>query len=298
MAAAPQAIHTPASAPERGLFADFLQRYAKNRVAIGAAIVLGLIMLSALLAPVISPHNPNLGHLLHTDHGPMPGHLLGTDDLGRDVLSRLIYGGRISISVGLVAAFISMVLGILIGSVAGYFGRWVDNVLMRCVDIVLSIPVFALLIVVAAIVQHPTVFTVMLVIGLVSWPGVARIVRGEFLTLRERDYIEAEKAEGATGSRIMWRHLLPNAMAPIIVSTALGVANAILTEAGLSFLGLGVQQPTPSWGNMLRSAFTWRAVVYYWWEWVPAGLAILITCVCIYVMGDALRDALDPRLRT
>jgi peptide/nickel transport system permease protein len=137
----------------------------------------------------------------------------------------------------------------------------------------------------------------MLVIGLVSWPGVARIVRGEFLGLREREFVEAERAAGARGSRIMWMHLLPNAMAPIIVAAALGVANAILTEAALSYLGLGVQPPVPSWGNMLQAASNWRAIAYFWWQWVPAGVAILLTTVSIYVIGDALRDSLDPRLK-
>jgi peptide/nickel transport system permease protein len=283
--------------PAPSAFSAFLRRYARNRVAVGAAVVLALIMLSALFAPVLSPHDPNAQTLKLLNHGPMPGHPLGLDEIGRDELSRLIYGGRISISVGLVSAAIAMFLGILVGAVAGYFGGWVDNVLMRFVDIVLSIPAIALLIVVAAIVPHPGVFTVMLVIGSVSWPGVARIVRGEFLSLRERDFVEAERAAGATGSRIMWVHLLPNAMAPIIVASALAVAGAILTEAALSFLGLGVQQPTPSWGNMLQAASNYRALVYYWWQWIPAGLAILITTVCIYVMGDALRDALDPRLK-
>jgi peptide/nickel transport system permease protein len=274
----------------------FLRRYARNRVAVVAAGVLLIVVLLAVFAPLVTHYDPNAVNIEILNQGPGPGHLLGTDDLGRDEFARLIYGGRISIAVGLVAAAISMVVGILVGATAGYFGGWTDNILMRFVDIVLSIPAIALLIVVAAIVPKPGVTTVMLVIGLVSWPSVARIVRGEFLGLRQREFVEAEKAAGAGGSRIMWRHLLPNAMAPIIVSAALGVANAILTEAALSYLGLGVQQPVPSWGNMLQAASNWRAIAYYWWQWVPAGIAILITTVSIYVMGDALRDSLDPRL--
>jgi len=276
---------------------SFLRRYARNPVAVGAAFTLAAMVVLAVFAPLITHRAPNATDIAVLNQGPGAGHLLGTDDLGRDEFARLIYGGRVSIAVGVVAASISMLVGILVGATAGYFGRWVDNVLMRFVDIVLSIPAIALLIVVAAIVPKPGVTTVMMVIGLVSWPGVARIVRAEFLSLRQREFVEAEKAAGASGSRIMWRHLLPNAMAPIIVAAALGVANAILTEAALSYLGLGVQQPVPSWGNMLQAASNWRALAYFWWQWVPAGVAILLTTVSIYVMGDALRDSLDPRLR-
>ncbi len=303
MAVARNAPRPPLRGEEEGPGAEgspqrsFLGRYARNRVAVAAAAVLLLIMLAALLAPLITHYDPNATDIRVLNQGPGPGHLLGTDELGRDELARLLYGGRVSLAVGLVSAAISMIVGILAGATAGYFGGWADSVLMRFVDVVISIPALALLIVVASIVPNGGLTTVMLVIGLVSWPSVARIVRAEFLGLRKRDFVEAERAAGAGGSRIMWRHLLPNAMAPIIVSAALGVANAILTEAALSFLGLGVQQPTPSWGNMLQAASNWRALALYWWQWVPAGLAVLLTTVCIYILGDALRDSLDPRLR-
>jgi len=221
-------------------------------------------------------------------------HPLGTDDLGRDVLARLLYGARISLLVGFVAVGISCLIGIVIGALAGFYGGLIDAVIMRFVDIMLCFPTFFLILAVIAFL-NPSIWNIMIVIGLTSWMGVARLIRAEFLSLRQRDFVLAAQALGASDGRLIFRHILPNAMSPVLVSATLGVAGAILTESALSFLGIGVQPPTPSWGNMLITGK--QTLGSAWWLSVFPGLAILITVLGYNLLGEGIRDALDPRLK-
>jgi peptide/nickel transport system permease protein len=224
---------------------------------------------------------------------PSRSHLLGTDELGRDVLSRIIYGTRISLEVGFVAVGISILIGTFFGSISGYYGGRVDPIIMRIVDIMLTIPTFFLILAVIAILE-PSIFNIMAVIGITGWMGVARLIRAEFLTLKERDFVLASKAAGASDMRIIFRQILPNAISPVFVAATLGVATAILVESSLSFLGIGVPPPAPSWGNILNSGKDNIEVA--WWLSLYPGLAILITVLSYNLVGEGLRDALDPRL--
>lgn len=255
-------------------------------------MVLALFFAGAL-APVVSPFNPNDIDRKHILEPPGISHPLGTDDLGRDVLSRMLYGSRISLSVGFIAVGIATVIGVIIGAVSGYYGRWTDRIIMRVIDIMLSIPTFFLILAVIAFVG-PSIWNIMIIIGLTSWMGVARLVRAEFLSLKEREFVLAAKALGASNMRIIFKHIMVNSLAPVFVSAVLGVASAILVESALSFLGLGVQPPTPSWGNILTLGKD--NIEIAWWLSVFPGLAILITVLVYNLVGEGLRDALDPRL--
>ena len=260
---------------------------------LGLIIVLG-VTFAAVFAPLIAPFDPNELHLDAILKAPCAEFPLGTDRLGRDVLSRLLYGGRVSLWVGFVAVGISISIGALLGLVSGYFGGLVDEIVMRFVDIMLCFPSFFLILAVVAFLG-PSLFNVMVVIGLTSWMGVARLVRAETLTLREREFVSAARLAGTSTWRIMPRHILPNAMAPVTISAILGIGGAILIESGLSFLGLGVQPPQASWGNMLMDG---KSVIEEasWLSLFP-GLAILITVLGYNLLGESLRDFLDPRLK-
>ena len=259
--------------------------------AAGFALILLLIVI-AVCAPLISPYDPLNQYLSERLTGPSAKHLLGTDDLGRDVLSRMIHGARVSLSVGLIAVGISVLIGTLLGLLSGYFGKWVDTVIMRIVDIMLCFPAFFLILLVIAFLE-PNIYNVMFVIGLTSWPGLTRLVRAQVLSLKEREYIQAAKLLGLSKPRIFFVHLLPNVLSPIIVSATLGVGDAILTESGLSFLGLGIQPPMPSWGQMLTAG---KDYIYMaWWLSLYPGLAILLTVLAFNLLGEGLRDVLDPR---
>jgi peptide/nickel transport system permease protein len=274
------------------MFNLYLNRFKQNKLAlIGLGIIL-LLIISAVFAATIAKDDPTELHLLQRLHGPSSQYLLGTDDLGRDVYSRMIHGIRISLTVGFVAVFISVVIGTLLGLVSGYFGGWVDSVIMRVVDIMLCFPAFFLILIVIAFLE-PNIYNVMIVIGATSWPGLTRLVRAEVLSLRERDFIQAARLLGLGNLRIFFVHLLPNALYPIIVSATMGVGDAILTESGLSFLGLGVQPPTASWGQMLTAG---KEYIYFaWWLSLFPGLAILITVLSFNLLGEGLRNVLDPR---
>ena len=260
---------------------------------LGLIIVLG-VTFAAVFAPLIAPFDPNELHLDAILKAPCAEFPLGTDRLGRDVLSRLLYGGRVSLWVGFVAVGISISIGSLLGLVSGYFGGLVDEIVMRFVDIMLCFPSFFLILAVVAFLE-PSLFNIMVVIGLTSWMGVARLVRAETLTLREREFVSAARLAGTSTWRIMTRHILPNAMAPVTISAILGIGGAILIESGLSFLGLGVQPPQASWGNMLMDG---KSVIEEasWLSLFP-GLAILITVLGYNLLGESLRDFLDPRLK-
>jgi peptide/nickel transport system permease protein len=272
------------------------RRFSRHRLAVTSAIFMVIVVLVVFpLAPLVAPIHPHKIVLTKVGHPPSAEHILGTDLTGRDVWSRIIYGGRVSVSVGLVAVAIYMSIGTLLGSVAGYYGGRVDAIIMRITDTVMAFPVLVILISIVAIVG-PGLFNAMLAIGMIGWTGVARLVRGQVLAIREMDYITAAQAIGVPEGTIIIRHILPNVVAPITVAASFGIAGAILTEAGLSFLGLGVQVPTPSWGNMLNEAQSIAILESYPWLWIPPGLMISLCVLAINFIGDGLRDALDPRM--
>jgi peptide/nickel transport system permease protein len=258
-------------------------------------IIISLVFLLAMLAPFIAPYDPDDINVKAILIEPSWQHWMGTDGLGRDVLSRMLYGGRISLLVGLVAVGISTIIGIILGAIAGYYRGWVDTFIMRLVDVMLSIPSFFLILAVIAFLT-PSIYNVMIVIGLTSWMGVTRLVRAEFLSLSGREFVQASRALGAKDARLIFTHLLPNSLTPIIVSSVLGVAGAVLLESGLSFLGLGVQAPQASWGNILTDGKDY--IQFAWWLSLFPGLAILITVLGYNLLGEGLRDALDPRSNT
>jgi peptide/nickel transport system permease protein len=269
------------------------RRFARNRLSLaGAAVVVCLVFVS-VAAPLIAPYDPTVIDVYNVLSPPSSTHLLGTDELGRDLLSRIIWGSRVSLKVGFVAVGIAIFIGILIGAVAGFYGGIADMILMRFVDMMLAFPTFFLILAVIAILE-PSIFTIMAVIGITSWMDVARLVRAEFLTLKERDFVEAARAVGVNNIRLMFRHILPNALSPVFVAATFGIAGAILVESGLSFLGLGVQPPDPSWGNILTSGKD--NIEIAWWLSLFPGLAILVTVLSYNLIGEGLRDALDPRL--
>ncbi len=269
------------------------RRLVRNRMAMaGAAIVLAMFAM-AMMAPLVG-RDPGAIDIANRLQAPGLAFPLGTDDLGRDVLARILYGARISLLVGFVAVGIATFIGIVLGALAGYYGRWIDALIMRFVDIMLCFPTFFLILAVIAFLQ-PSIWNIMIIIGLTGWMGVARLVRAEFLSLRERDFVMAARALGARDARIIFRHILPNALSPILVSATLGVAGAILTESALSFLGIGVQPPTPSWGNMLISGK--QTLGTAWWLSVFPGLAILVTVLGYNLLGEGIRDAMDPRIK-
>ena len=272
----------------------FWRYFKRNTLAVGGLAFILIIFLVAGFASFIAPYDPGKTDVSLKLRAPSPQHVLGTDQLGRDVLSRMLYGSRISLSVGFVAVAISILIGILVGALAGYYGGWADSLLMRFVDIMICFPSFFLILTVVALLG-PSLVKVMFVIGITSWMGTSRFVRAEFLSLRERDFVQAAKALGVKDLRIIYRHILPNALAPVFVTATLDVATAILVEAGLSFLGFGAQPPAPSWGNILTEGRTY--IFDAWWLTIFPGFAILITVLSFNLLGEGLRDALDPRLR-
>lgn len=276
------------------IFKDSIRRLSRNPLAVAGGAVILLFFVLALFPSVFSSHDPNRIDILKILTPPSESHPLGTDDLGRDVLARMVFGARISLSVGFVAESIAIGIGLLIGLLAGYYGGRVDSVLMRFVDIMLCFPTIFLILAVIALME-PSIWNIMAVIGITSWMGVARLVRAEFLTLKEREFVMASRAVGARDMRIIFRHMLPNALAPVVVSAVLGVGSAILVESGLSFLGMGVQPPTPSWGNILTSGKD--NIEIAWWLSVYPGLAILVTVLGYNLLGEGLQDALNPRLK-
>jgi len=269
-----------------------LERLRRAKLAIAGFIVITVMALAAIFAGHVAPYGQNEIDLFNITAGPSSAHLLGTDELGRDELSRLIYGARISLFVGVSAALISTAIGMLVGAIAGYYGGWVDSALMRFVDLMLAFPSIFLLLIVFAM-RGSSLGTVILFLGLFSWMWLARIIRGEFLSLKQRDFVEAARALGVPDRRLIVRHLLPNVIGPIIVATTLGIAYNILAESGLSFLGFGVPPSTPTWGNMLDAArpnYTTHPILA-----IAPGLALTIAVLAINFVGDGLRDAFDPR---
>jgi peptide/nickel transport system permease protein len=272
----------------------FWTALARNRLALVGGTVVVVLALLAILAPAVAPWDPNRPDVKKILDPPSKRHWFGTDQLGRDVLSRMLYGARVSLAVGFVSVGIAALIGIVLGSVAGYAGGPIEATVMRLVDLMLVFPRLFLLLAVLAFLR-PSIWTIMVVIGLTGWMGVARLVRAEFLSLKEREFVLWSQSVGATGFRVVWRHILPNAMAPVLVAMTLGIPAAILTESGLSFLGIGVRPPTPTWGNILNEGKD--AIEIGWWLSFYPGVAILVTVLSYNLFGEGIRDALDPRLR-
>ena len=322
--------------PKQSYWRLVWRQFARDRIAlVGTGLVLGLFVI-AILAPVLAGSRPIVAHVddkvlfpvlsqksrLIWDqssedsrgwsvyplvrYGPteinlgdnlLPpgnGHLLGTDDRGRDVLSRMIHGSRVSLSVGFVAVSIYTLIGIIMGALAGYYGGWIDGLISRAIEVMICFPTFFLILTVLAFLR-PSIYNIMVIIGLTGWPGVARLVRGEFLKQRKMDYVSAAKAVGASDGRIIFYHILPNSLAPVLVSATFGVAGAILVETSLSYLGFGVPPPTPSWGEILSQSKQY--IDFAWWLTIFPGVAIFLTVTAYNLVGEGLRDAVDPRLK-
>ena len=273
-----------------------MERLKRNKMAVLGLIILIILVLLAVFADVIANYDnvvikQNLAHRLQ---GPSAAHWLGTDEFGRDIFARLVHGTRVSLQVGIVAVGISIVIGGILGAVAGYYGGKLDNTIMRIMDIFLAVPSILLAIAIVSALG-PSIINLMLAISISSVPSYARIVRASVLSIRDQEFIEAAKAIGASNTRIIFRHIIPNSLAPVIVQATLGVASAILSTAGLSFIGLGIQPPAPEWGSMLSGGRQYLR--YAWWVTTFPGVAIMITILSLNLLGDGLRDALDPRLK-
>jgi peptide/nickel transport system permease protein len=271
-----------------------LRRFARHRLAVVGSLFLLVVVLLAAAAPVVSFNDPYRVDLRARGKPPSAEHILGTELAGRDVWARLVYGGQVSLSVGGVSIAVAGALGIVLGALAGFYRGLVDQVIMRLADVIMTLPTLVIILALVSFVG-PSVYNVILVIGVLGWPGLARLVRAQFLSLRERDFVLAAWAVGADDWRVIRRHILPNAVGAIVVWASFGIAGAILTEAALSFLGFGVQPPTASWGNMLNAALSIQVIQLMPWVWIPPGLAVTLTVLSVNFVGDALRDALDAR---
>jgi peptide/nickel transport system permease protein len=287
----------PQAAPAASYWRLSLRRFLRHRLAVVGLAALAGITFMAVAAPVISPGSPTAIDTAAFQAPPSRAHWLGTDSVGRDVLSRLIYASRVSLTVGVMAVSMYVVIGTTVGAVAGYYGGKVDLVLSRLMDVMLSFPPLIIILFAVSVFGRPSLWNVIIVLGLLGWPAVARLVRGQILSLRQLEFVAAARAVGASDGSVVVRHLLPNAMAPVLVAATFGTANAILVEAALSFLGLGVQPPTPSWGNMLTDAQSLTVLERMPWLWLPPGFMILLSVLTINFVGDGLRDALDPGLK-
>lgn len=302
--ASPLALASSAR-PERSMRSIIWKQFRRHQMAMVGSVVLFLLVLGALLAP-LSPYDPEKSSLRERDEPPSLIHPMGTDSLGRDMLTRLLYGGRISLTIGLLATTLGIVIGTTIGALAGFYGGMTDNVLMRFTDLFLTLPRLFMLIIMTLFLRtldlpgmdllrsNGGVGGIILILGILSWTGTARLVRGQFLGLKEKEFVEAARTLGISNSRIVFGHVLPNTATPVIVAATLLVAGTIISESGLSFLGFGVQPPTPTWGNMLNSAQA-EMLKGNWWMAVFPGLMIFLTVISINYIGDGLRDALDPR---
>lgn len=279
------------------------KRLKRNKLALAGLIILIIMILISIIGPIISPHDITTTDLMNTYEAPSSQHLFGTDDVGRDVFTRIMYAGRISLSVGIIAVFIEVVIGSLLGAISGFYGGATDSIIMRIVDIIQCVPTFPILIMLGGIMvalevrPEYKIYMVMLMIGLLGWTGLCRIVRGQILSLREQEFMQAADAVGLRDRRKILKHLLPNTFSSILVSATLGIGGAILTESGLSYLGLGVTEPTPSWGSMIQVVNEMYILENRPWLWIPPGFCIFITVMAINLFGDGLRDALDPRLK-
>ena len=272
-----------------------VKRFLRHRLANVAVIVLSIIVLLALFAPLVQRFPYEQIDLRARSSPPSAQHWLGSDRVGRDIWSRTIHGARVSLMVGLLATAISTTVGVVLGALSGYYGGWIDMVIMRFTDVVMTFPSIVIMLTLAAMLPRSLV-SIVLIIGLLSWPKFARLVHGQFLTLREQEFVLAARALGIPNRRIIFVHIVPNVLAPLLALITFSVGEAILTEAGLSFLGLGVPPPTPSWGNMLEAARNLEILQDFPWMWAPPAVMIVLTILCVNFIGDGLRDAIDPRL--
>jgi peptide/nickel transport system permease protein len=272
------------------------RRFRRHKLAMTGLVFIAIIAFMGIAAPLVAPHDPIKTSIMQSLEPPSSTHWLGTDPVGRDVWSRTVYAIRVSLSVGIVAVGISVLIAIFMGTLSGYYGGVTDMVVMRLTDVIMTVPGLVIIMSVVSLVG-PSIYNVMAVIGILGWPSMARLLRAQILSVRERDFITASRSIGVSDLRIMLLHVLPNAIAPILVAATFGVAAAILTEAALSFLGFGVLPPTPSWGNMLNAARSLSRLQENPWFWVPPGVMILLTVLSINFIGDGLRDALDPRTK-
>jgi peptide/nickel transport system permease protein len=269
-------------------------RFKKNRMAVISLVILATLIILALLAPAIAPYDPAEQDLLNRLKAPSADHWFGTDDLGRDVFTRVLYGARVSLSVGIFSVIFNVIIGVSVGAIAGYYGGKVDSILMRFVDIMLAFPQFFLLITVVTLLK-PSLFNIIAVLTAFGWMGKARLLRGQILSVKNREYIDAARSMGLPDRRIIFFHVLPNSIAPVIVAAAMNMGSMILTESGLSFLGLGIQPPTASWGNLLQSAQSLKIMVEAPWYPIFPGMMIFITIMCFNFLGDGLRNAFDSK---
>lgn len=279
----------------RSPFQLAVRRFLKNKLAIAGVVVLLLIILSALFAPLLTDHDPLKGDLLIVEQAPNNEHILGTDASGRDNFSRLLYGARVSLMIGLSAMLFTLSIGLILGSISGYYGGNIDNLIMRFADLFLALPFLVLALTIIALIEQVTITILVFVIAITAWPNLTRIVRGTFLSLREQEFVLGAKAIGAGDLRIIFKHFIPNAIGPIIVNATLMMATMIILESGLSFIGMGIPQPTPTWGNMISEAQNIRILRYHPEAWIPPGIGILVTVLAINFIGDGLRDAFDPK---
>src|SRR5699024_4681884 len=272
-----------------------LRRFFKNKLAVLGLVIFIFMVCVAIFAPFFAEHSPTQTDLLKVEQSPSSEHILGTDSSGRDNFSRLVYGSRISITIGVAAMLFTVVIGVTLGSLSGYYGGIIDGIIMRAADLVLALPFIVLALTIISIVERVTIGIFITIIALTTWPTLTRIIRGSFLCLREQEFIQGAKALGATDFQIIRKHFLPNAVGPIIVNATLLMATMIIAESALSFVGMGIPQPTPTWGNMLTEAQNIRILRNHPEAWIPPGLSILVTVLAINFIGDGLRDAFDPK---
>lgn len=275
-----------------------MNRFLKNKLAIIGSIILLIIIITAVFAPFITDHDPTKADLLIVDHPPSSEHILGTDASGRDTFARLLYGARVSLTIGVSAMLFTLTIGLILGALSGYYGGMIDNVIMRFADLVLALPFLVLALTIIALLDQVTIGLFITIIAITAWPNLTRIVRGTFLSLREQEFVLGARTIGASDFRIIFKHLIPNAIGPIIVNATLMMATMIIVESALSFIGMGIPQPTPTWGNMISEAQNIRILRYHPEAWIPPGLAILATVLSINFIGDGLRDAFDPKLNS
>ena len=275
---------------------EVLSRLRKNKMAMVSLYLLIIIITLCIIIPMISPYSIETTDMKNREQHPNSVHLLGTDKIGRDLFVRLFYAGRISLGLALAVVFLECLIGVVLGSLSGFYGGMIDAVIMRLAEIFLSFPFMMFCITVVAVFGN-SIPTLVFVLALLSWPSIARIVRGQILTLREMEYMEACEALGISDARRIFKHLLPNVLAYVIVYATLGMASVILTETSLSCLGLGVSPPTPTWGNMIQEARNMLIIQHKWWYWIPPGICIFISVMCFNILGDGMRDAIDPKMK-
>lgn len=287
----------PKKAKPESLWKSVFISLKQNKMAMGSLVILALLVIASIAIPMLSPFDTITTNADLSRQAPCATHWLGTDDLGRDMFTRFFYAGRISLSIALIATIFTCLIGVILGIISGYYGGVIDTVIMRVVEAIMSIPFLVMAIAFAGLIGAPSIVNLIVIFAILSWPSVARIVRSQILALRGLEFMQACEALGISDLRRMFRHLLPNVMAYIIVFATINMAGILLTEAALSFLGLGVSPPTPTWGNMIQTATTRVVLEERWWYWIPPGIAIFATVMCFNLLGDGLRDALDPKMK-